>query len=48
MGSSIALEAIDTFRDTNKIDNFEEVVKGACCSLFAGKWNDLPKSMKCV
>ncbi|EIW84453.1 cytochrome P450 [Coniophora puteana RWD-64-598 SS2] len=33
-GNSIALEAMERFRDTNKVDNFEKVVKDACCSLY--------------
>ncbi|EIW84464.1 cytochrome P450 [Coniophora puteana RWD-64-598 SS2] len=33
-GNSIALEAMERFRDTNKVADFEKVVKGACCSLY--------------
>lgn len=34
-GQSVALESMERFGNTNKVPDFEEVVKGACCSLYA-------------
>ncbi|EIW84503.1 cytochrome P450 [Coniophora puteana RWD-64-598 SS2] len=34
-GHSIALDALEGLEETNKVDNFEEVVKGACMTLYA-------------
>ncbi|EIW74568.1 cytochrome P450 [Coniophora puteana RWD-64-598 SS2] len=34
VSSSVALDAMERFRTTGKISDVDEVVKGACCSLF--------------